>query len=905
LALRKEHVILIGTTAVLGLLYWRTMGSYGVRATPPKKAQPPAFEHHVAPDPALVLPSGRKLDETARDLFSQPSDTRPLPPLDLVPPPIVPLAQLRPPPVPGPIVALYGKFLREQPNTIDVPDLFVDAVASGDTPAAVPATKDLKAVAGVAQTPEQIATRIKSQKKLYDWIRLGDFRFGQIRNPDRYSLAKRVNEDILFVEFNTETGQPKFPGQPPAPVPRKTVSEFDFADTIPNQIEMRRAALGNPLPASEYDTALAFADWCLEERLSTPRALVVAEEMYRRAAAVLPEDPGPRLGLARVYEAGFQFEKAFSEYELLRKGNLKDNPLVLVSLAKLYEQFRMTESAAALLAEAERLGRTTWQVQEAFGQFQLTQGRAADAVAHLKLALEYEPQGPDAKRARTRLRTLFGSALLADGNVPAGREWIEKALQSDPTDPFARAALVSARVLGARSGASDTSTAAKLSEGETQGFELLFANGLSDALQRDAVAAARAKTNLVAAAAVDPLRAGLAWRTLSYLAETTRHPEEALRFSELAYENDPADAWTSYQRGRLLAAKDDLDGATEAFKAALDRDIGFVDALAALGYIEYQRANFANADRYFERALAIDPTLVGALALRGVNALEMGALRDAEDHFKKVLGVEPDHPTARNGLAWCYYRKNDPTEALSRLRELDDNRRAFPENDVHRVWARRQIERLVDHLQKVAWSDRFDRSGTLGNNWSVQENNGPTVSIHDGLVTLGGTFKANGRARMFRTCGASDFVSIEAKLTVKTGTTARVGIFVARETQRAGETQIDAEITASRHHEVGKNTMQTRYIKRGEEETSYTDVVGFEWKLETSVTVRIERTEDKDSPKIRVLLDGIPVLDQKSIPALGRTTNELRLGIFAEGQVGRVVQVDIDDVEIVQRERGR
>ena len=47
------------------------------------------------------------------------------------------------------------------------------------------------------------------------------------------------------------------------------------------------------------------------------------------------------------------------------------------------------------------------------------------------------------------------------------------------------------------------------------------------------------------------------------------------------------------------------------------------------------------------------------------------------------------------------------------------------------------------------------------------------------------------------------------------------------------------------------------------------------------------------------------MLDEKPIPALGRTTNEVRIGIFAEGQVGRVVQVDIDDVEIVQRERGR
>src|SRR4029453_837910 len=91
--------------------------------------------------------------------------------------------------------------------------------------------------------PTDDAARIASRKKLYDWFRVVEYHFGQIQNPDRYNLAKRPNEDLLFVEFNPETGQPK--GQPVLTVPRKTVTEFDFAQTVPNQIEMRRAAFGN------------------------------------------------------------------------------------------------------------------------------------------------------------------------------------------------------------------------------------------------------------------------------------------------------------------------------------------------------------------------------------------------------------------------------------------------------------------------------------------------------------------------------------------------------------------------------------------------------------------------------------------------------------------------------------
>lgn len=905
MALRKEQVVLIGTVVVLGLLAWWNLDAGPKQRGPVKKANPPAFAHQEAPDTALVMPAARTIDGTARDLFSPPSDTRPLPPLELQVPPLVPLSALRPPPVPGPSVLLYGKFLRTSDAPVDVPDLFVDAAEVSDAPGemAVPA-KDVKPVSGAAITPEQIAARIASHKRLYDWIRLGDFRFGQIQNPNRYLLAKRPNEDVLFVEFNPDTGQPKFPGQPAAAIPRKTIAEFDFAQTVPNQIEIRRAQFGNPLPASEYDMALAFADWCLEKRLDTPRALVVAEEMFRRAAAVLAEDPAPRLGLARVYEASFQFDAAFAEYNALRNGNLRGNPLVLVSLAQLEARFRMSANAESLLFDAERLGRTSWQVQEALGRFLLERGRATEAVAHLRLASEYEPEGAEFKRARTRLRTALGSALLATGDVSEGREWIEKALQSDPSDQEAQAALVCAKVTAQKPGLPDTNlgTADKATQGDAQRFELLFANGLAQLAARTKDSLRRAKDSLVAAAAVDPLRAYLPWRTLSYLAESTNHPEEALRFADMAHENDPLDAWTLYQRGRLLAAKDDLDGALESFTAALDREIGFVDALAALGELAHRRGEFTSAERYFERALALDQSLTSVLALRGINFLEMGALRDAEDCFKRALVAEPDQPTARNGLGWCFYARGDATEALSRFRELDDNRRSFPESDAHRVWARRQIDRLVDHLEKVVSTDRFERTELRGG-YLIQETNGPTIAIHDGLVTLGGAFKANGRARIMQERSAGDFVSVEARLTIRSGTTSRVGIFVSREAQRAGETQVDAEVTVSRHNEAGKNTIQTRSMKRGEETLPYTDVVGFEWKFDVPVVVRIERTGDKETPKIRILVDGFPVLDDKPIPALGRTTSTLRLGVFAEGQVGRTVQVDIDDFEIVQRER--
>ncbi len=905
MALRKEQVVLIGTVAVLGLLVYRSTANKSGLAPTGHKAKSPDLVHQDAPEVALVLPAKRTVDANSRDLFSEPKDTHPLPPLDLVTPPLVPLAALRPPTVPGPEVSLYGKFLRVRWPIVEAPDLFADAADVSDAPAddqvaAAPAAT-AKSAPGTAMMPEQIAAQLMSRKKIYDWFRSGDYHFGLIKNPERYTLAKRAAENLQFVEFNPDTGQPKFPGQAPAAIPRNTVNDFGFADTIPNQIEIRRARFSNPLTVPEYDDALSFASWCLDERLETPRALQVAEEMYKRAAALMSEDPAPHLGLARVNEAEFEFEKAFNEYKSLLSGNLKGDPLVLVSLAELEARFRMTDVAEARLFDAEHKGRSNWKVQEALGRFLLAHARAGEAVVHLRLANQYEPQEADAKRERSQLRTALGSALIATGDTTEGKSWIEKALQADPTDSDAQAAMISASVLAADGGAAPSATSDK-AQTETQGFELLLANGLSQLSQRTADSFKLAKQSLVAAAAADPFRAYLPWRSLSFLAETSGHPEEAWRFIEIAHENDPLDAWTLYQRGRLAASRDDLEGARTSFQATLDRDISFVDALAWLGDLSYRRGDYASAERYFERALALDPSLVNVTALRGINFLEMGALKDAEETFKKALAADPDQPTARNGLAWCYYRRGEATEALQRYRDLDDNRRALPEDDPHRVYARTQIERLTDHLEKQAWTDRFEGRDLGQTGWMVQENNGPTDSLHDGVATISGTFRSPGRARMFQSRPAADFVSIEARITIHKNTSSRVGLFVARETMRGNDNRVESEVTVSRHKNEYNNTIQTRVTKTAGDDTEYSDVKGFDWKLDVPVLVRIERIGgSKDTPMVRILVDGIPVLDNKPIPTLGRTTNELRLGIFAEGEVGSRVDVDIDDVEIVQR----
>lgn len=883
--IRKEPLVLVGTLGVLGWLGWSLFQSQPARrAGSVKGANAPQLREFPAPTLEGLEVARSEGLRAPRELFSPPSDTRPLPPLEYLPPPMPAPLPLMPPPHAEPAARLHGKLLRRPMAALELPALF-----GSDAPMAA---ADSKSAAAAGSTELGTENRLAGYKKLFDWYRTVDFRFGQILNPERFALSRRPNEPLLFVEYDPIRGVPKIPGAAPVAVERKSVTEFGFADTIPNRLEQRRAEFGDPLAVSEYEKAISFAYWCIENRHESPRALVVAEEMFRRASKVLGEDPAPRLGLARCHEAAFDFEKAFQEYRSLLETSR--NPLVMVRLAELEARFRLYDAARGHFEEAIKAGRTQWAVQQAYGRFLLSRGSHAAAIEHLRLANQFEPTGPESQEDRARLRSDLALALVSNGALDEGLEWADKALQALPEDDEALAIRIS--VLALRGGSGNTQL--EVAEAEAS---LLLSMGVQALAVRTPEGAQRARQLLEQAAQADPLRSVRALRALSWLAETTGNPEQALSFAQEALENDPQDVWSLYQRGRLAVQRDDLEGAAEYFARALEQELDCADVLGAVGDLEYRQGNHVKAERYLERALTLEPKNPLFHALRGQNQVQLGLLRDAETSFRAALSVNPDDPVSRAGMAWCAYRNGQADEAITRLRELDDNRRSQPETDPYRKYAVGEIARIQDHVQKVAWTDRFERTNLM-NGWEVEERNGPQVTIHDGVVTLAGSFKNNGRARLWREIGAASFVALEMKLNVRSETTARVGIFVSRESVRGGESQVEAEAVIVRHNEPGRNVAQTRLMKRGEEDMPYNDVVGLEWKFDAPVTVRIERIGDSSDTRMRILLDGFAVVEGKSMPTLAKTNQPLRLGLFAEGASGKKVSVDIDDVEVVFRQ---
>jgi tetratricopeptide (TPR) repeat protein len=945
--MRKEPIVFLIAAGLVGVVAIRTLGRAKERGTG-GRADAPELVRHVAPDVARYLP---QVDERliTRDPFVPPSNTRPLPPLELQALPLPRAWALFPPGAFAPAPRLWSRLLAVVPEVREVPDLFAASSDAGpggaqaeaaellaqfgalQGGATVDANIDLRGVvrsekseSKPSETPEERAARLESYRALYDWIQINEYDplFGAIHNRERLGLnhADRVAEPIQFEELDPATGTPRMPGARPIDYDRARVRSFGFADTVANRLDLRRYALGTRLSRSLYVQALDLADDCVEARLDAPRALAIAEELYRALTELDPEDPAPRLGLGRCYEAGFDFERALATYEDLAR-QFDHRALPHVRLAGLYERFLLYDKAEAELDLALARERGSHEVQWARGRYFLARGREREALAALELAARFSPDDPDRKSERVAIRVDYGRALVANGELATAREVLRTAVAAEDTNQHALVGWISAVQLeggdvaktladaqslgsvaaewlaggGAASASTSAAVAASMPSAEP---ELLLLAGLLDLR---AGRFTEARDQLVRARGADPLREAAVLRARSWVAEICGATEEAWSSIEDAYLADPTDAWVLYQRGRLARARDDEETAEAMLQAALEREIDCEAVLVELGRLCHDQGRYAEADRYFDQALRLAPARASSHVLRGAAALEAGDLGAARKAFDAALALDPAEPTAAAGVAWCIYRSGDPKEALIQLRALDDRRRALPESDAWRAWAIAQVERISDHLDKTLWTDRFDRT-TLKNNWTSDEGAGPIVSMLDGTVKLEGQFKEPGQVRVFQTFkSASQFVSIEASLFVAPGSQARAGLFVAREKERSKGLEVTSEARVSRHSE---GQLQVRFKKAGEADVPESDVVGTPFPTGKWVRLRIEIGGEEGQPTVTVLVDGVPVRERVPMPQLGRASTELRAGVFIEGEVGRSALVQLDDCEVVYRSGG-
>lgn len=874
-----------------------------------------AYVARATPRVDLALPAGEREVEFSRDLFTPPRNTLPLAPLPLELPPLEALDALASPTAYGPAARHMGPLLRSPLVVTPVPGLFDESEkgfgggvgqgggqdgGAGDPGAGSdPGMRGL-GYAGAAQDPTQLTVqerleRIEAQKKLYDWIVIAELKFGHIKNKERFDLA-RNNEPILFVEVDPDTGAERWPGSTPISYARKLVQDFGLADTPANHVELRRRDFGESLRPGDFEGALGFAAECILLRNEVPRALQVAEELCRMCIEVNPDDARPRIARARILEFDFRFEEAFEVYRELTQGEFHTDPAPWAYLGDLYARFRMADKAEECYREGLRRQPRNYLANWRYGRFLLEAGRAERAREHLVEAQRREPSHHQLRPLRVGIRADLGRAYLALGRPAEALDMFGRAQSADPASDLGLAGLYSVGVL-TDDGPQMDFEAGLPEDGPDASFDLLLALGLQATQQGEW---RTARTYLEQALEADPFRAHLPLRSLSWLAEITGHPEEASTFIERAHAGDPTDPWTLYQRGRLLAQQDDVQGALASFRAALDRELDFADALVAMAVLSQDLGEHEAAERYYERALAIDPDRPRVHTRRGFNHFELSALEQARASFEAATALRPDLPSARNGLAWWYYASGDSTEAHNRFTELIDSRRNEPDDDPHRAYAEAANARILDHESKEVWTDRFDRVGRVGNDWSNDVGHGPGVSLREGQVWIEGMFDSEGRTRLMRELPADRFLSFEVTLTIHQGRDVSLGLFLAKETKgRTEDVRVHAAVELVRNID---GVVQARLVRRGQSEPSIQDLFTSDWPDGEPMRLRIEKLGEKAAETaVTLWMDGVPVLERVPLRSLGTSSGPLRFGIFVEGVGGRQVSLALDDANVVRR----
>ncbi len=416
--LRQEQVVFWLALALVGGLFATSNSSSGRRMRAASNADAELPEYRV-PDVARAVTPPEAGVPAGRELFAPPRDTRTLDPLEFEVPPRSPLAILVPPPVPGTEVPRYADFLLGRPVALDASALFG---AEGELDAGEGLFSGDLAEDSESEDPpdtesvEDRAARLESFKATYDWVRLNEYSylFGRIENAERYGLndVDREAEPIEFLQLEPEDGTETFPGQRAIAYERERVTSFGFADTVANRIELRWHELPAELSPSSFQRSLELGRYCLDQRLNAPRALEVAEDVFTRAAA---SDPGvyePRLGLARCYEAAFDFERALGVYTEL-VADFPNEAAPRVGLAGLDERFLLFDSAEHQLRAAVRLEPGDYAPQLALGRFLARRGRTAEAIEPLRRADRFAPNEPGQFAVRVAIRTSLGRARRA------------------------------------------------------------------------------------------------------------------------------------------------------------------------------------------------------------------------------------------------------------------------------------------------------------------------------------------------------------------------------------------------------------------------------------------------------------------------------------------------------------
>lgn len=344
-----------------------------------------------------------------------------------------------------------------------------------------------------------------------------------------------------------------------------------------------------------------------------------ADACFRNAQALAPED------FRWPYYAGYlammvgDTDRALVSLEAARAIDPSYPPLAL-RLGKVHlDRSELAEARAQLETIAEASGLVT-AANYYLGQIALLERRFEDALAHLKRALEADPNA-------TEVHYLLAQAYRALGQDGLAREHLSRFALKTPQaeDPLL----------------------AQL-EAATKRSVPAFQKGLHAIREGDYATAVR---HFAEGLAIDPSNAAaqVSYARALYLAG--RGDQAAVEL-EKALETDPGQVLAQFLAGVLNQQRGENEAARRAYVRTLGFDPGHAGAAFYLANLDFAEGRYQEAAEGYQAALAADREIPPARLLRLIARYHAGAPEPEIAHALDALaGEHPDDPMLGYALA--------------------------------------------------------------------------------------------------------------------------------------------------------------------------------------------------------------------------------------------------------------
>ncbi len=741
---REQGLLLL----VIAFGAWYYTGLNASKLPSTVKARPRDLDE--IPTPRVVLgPALPNAGASDRRLFSEPSESSPLPPRSLPFPELARLPVVLPPLTPGQEAGQFWQLrLERAPVEHQFSDVaIVEAAAtdigeSSSTGAALQLDKiafangnTLPVVIHNKNKIELALMNIPEEPIRYDWV-----------SPKDGRVIKR-----------DQVAEPK------------DIAQITLADTIENRIgkeELRLKPAGPALVPARKE----FIDELLRIGPKYPQFYKLAEQQAQECVKVAAVD-GSRW-LVKVLRAQGAMAREWALYTKNVPADLQNTPFLHRGKGQIAAKLSLWADAEREMRRAVEIDPTEPRSQAALARFLLERGRPKDALEHAQIASQKRVKVAESDGAYA-VGSVLVEVQLALGNVD--RAQLEVGKLSAQNGQAASLAYLRGAVSYA---------AGDYDKASTQFTDALTKGDKPDArlgIGLCAIATGRwddAKANLEAVAQRAPMLRHRAHAALALLYELTGQLEEAQTAIDNALLAAPEDPYSLYLQGRLARLQGNYDGALTAELLALAQRDDLVESLAEItrtlfdqsqGAVEDRDDVLARASRYADRLVKLDAARGKAVLfheLSGRVKFELGDMAGARQAFNTALDRGSDY--ALIGLGAIDYKQNRITEARGSFSSLagDPSR-----PDEVKGLARALVDLIDDHSSKEQVRDSFDRE-ELGGIWESQRSDQVAPRITDNKLAFRGRSMRGGAPAYVRRSleRGGHFLMAGATLQVASGT---------------------------------------------------------------------------------------------------------------------------------------